>query len=115
MTHAHSHAVALAALVAILAKPSSAVAAIPPDAMTRQQALERFRSGQKLLLTDAFAAAAVEFQAAIDLDPGMALAHYGWGSRTWASRGMSRPSRPSRAAATPTPNCPPRPSTATCA
>jgi len=72
-------ALASAALVTLLAGPSPARAGTPPDAMTRQMALERYRSGQQLLLSDAFAAAADEFRAAIHLDPGMPLAHYGLG------------------------------------
>src|SRR6185295_19963571 len=51
----------------------------PLDALTQQRALDHYRAGRQLLLSDAYAGAADEFRAAIDLDPGMALAHYGLG------------------------------------
>jgi tetratricopeptide (TPR) repeat protein len=72
-------ALAPVALSTALAGPLLAAGATPPDAMTRQMALERYRSGQQELLRDAFAVAAGEFQAAIQLDPALAVAHYGLG------------------------------------
>jgi tetratricopeptide (TPR) repeat protein len=68
-----------AALVTLVAGAPFAPAATPPDAMSRRMALERYRGGQQLLLSDDFAGAAAEFRAAVHLDPGMALAHYGLG------------------------------------
>jgi tetratricopeptide (TPR) repeat protein len=74
-----TRALASAALAVVLSGPSAARAGTPPDAMTRQMALERYRGGQQLLLRDDFGGAADEFQAAIQLDPSLALAHYGLG------------------------------------
>ena len=65
-------------VVALLAA-SLAAAGTPPDTRTHLLALERYHAGQELLLNDAFAGAADEFRAAIDLEPSMALAHYGLG------------------------------------
>lgn len=69
---------ASAALVTLLAVPSSAMAG-SPEPMTQAKARERYLAGQQLLLSDDFAGAADEFRAAIDLDPSMGLAHYGLG------------------------------------
>ena len=51
----------------------------PLETLAQQRALEHYRAGQALLLSDAYAGAADEFRAAVDLDPRMALAHYGLG------------------------------------
>jgi tetratricopeptide (TPR) repeat protein len=70
---------ALGSVLALLLAPALARGGTPLDAATQQRALEHYRTGQQLLLSDAYAGAADEFRAAIDLDPGMALAHYGLG------------------------------------
>lgn len=72
-------ALACSALALFVAGRSFASAGVPPDAMAHRMALERYRTGQQLLLRDDFPRAADEFQAAIQLDPGLALAHYGLG------------------------------------
>jgi tetratricopeptide (TPR) repeat protein len=71
-----ARAFAPAAVFTVLA---SALSAATPDMLTQQKALQRYRAGQQLLLSDAFARAVEEFRAAIELDPGMPLAHYGLG------------------------------------
>jgi tetratricopeptide (TPR) repeat protein len=73
-----TRALALASAFLLLAAPR-AFAGTPLDAVTQQRAHEHYRNGQALLLSDAYAGAADEFRAAIDLDPQMALAHYGLG------------------------------------
>ena len=65
------------ALALLLTTP--AFGGTPPDPLVRQRAQEHFRAGQELLLSDAYAGAADEFRAAIDLDRRLALAHYGLG------------------------------------
>jgi tetratricopeptide (TPR) repeat protein len=69
------HAITLS----LLLSPNLAAAGTPMDALTQQRARDHYRAGQQLLLSDAYAGAADEFRAAIDLDPDMALAHYGLG------------------------------------
>jgi Tfp pilus assembly protein PilF len=61
-----------------------ATASIPADAQTTNtarntQALQRYRAGQELLRAEQFEKAATEFSGAIQLDPLLALAHYGLG------------------------------------
>jgi tetratricopeptide (TPR) repeat protein len=74
-----SRAVPLAAPALLLARLASAAGGPPLDALTQKRALEHYRAGQQLLLSDAYAGAADEFRAAVDLDARMALAHYGLG------------------------------------
>ena len=73
-------ALALSALALLPARAGGAAGGgTPLDALTQQRALEHYRAGQQLLLSDAYAGAADEFRVAIDLDPRLALAHYGLG------------------------------------
>lgn len=74
-----NRAITLVLPVLVLARPAAAAGGTPLDAMTQQRALEHYRAGRQLLLSDAYAGAADEFRAAIDLDPQMAQAHYGLG------------------------------------
>jgi tetratricopeptide (TPR) repeat protein len=74
-----SRALASALLSTLLALSTAVMAATPPDRLTQQKAMQRYKSGQQLLLSDAFAEAVEEFRAAIALDPSMPLAHYGLG------------------------------------
>lgn len=74
-----SPALASATLLTLLAASPAAMAATPPDKMTQQKAMQRYKAAQQLLLSDAFAQAVDEFRAAIELDPTMPLAHYGLG------------------------------------
>lgn len=57
------------------------------DELARRQALERYRAGQELLTAERYEQAAVEFTAAVELDPLLALAHYGLGQ---AHMGLKR-------------------------
>jgi tetratricopeptide (TPR) repeat protein len=68
-----------AAFACTLTFASLAQAAAPPDLLAQQKALQRYKNGQQLLLSDAFAEAVEEFRAAIEHDRNMALAHYGMG------------------------------------
>ena len=63
----------------LLAVSTAAMAGQPPDRLTQVKARERYDAGQQLLLKDAFPEAAQEFRAAVELDPTLALAHYGLG------------------------------------
>jgi tetratricopeptide (TPR) repeat protein len=74
-----SRALASATLLTLLAAAPAVTAATPPDKLTQQKALQRYKAGQQLLLSDAFAQAVEEFRAALELDPTMPLAHYGLG------------------------------------
>ena len=74
-----NRAITLVLPVLVLARPAATAGGTPLDAMTQQRALEHYRAGRQLLLSDAYAGAADEFRAAIDLDPQMAQAHYGLG------------------------------------
>jgi tetratricopeptide (TPR) repeat protein len=65
--------------VAILATLSTAADAQTANRVRHTQALERYRAGQELLRSERFDKAAAEFSAAIELDPLLALAHYGLG------------------------------------
>ena len=49
------------------------------DELARRQALERYRAGQELLVAERYEQAAAEFTTAIELDPLLAIAHYGLG------------------------------------
>jgi Tfp pilus assembly protein PilF len=49
------------------------------DEISRREALAHHRTGQELMLAEQFEQAAVEFTAAIELDPLLTLAHYGLG------------------------------------
>jgi tetratricopeptide (TPR) repeat protein len=69
----------LHALIFLAGLAAPCLAAQLPDQQSQTRALERYRAGQELLRTDAFAGAADEFRAAIDIDPTFALAHYGLG------------------------------------
>ncbi len=73
-------------LVLLLATPSVAVVAQPTDTARHSQALQRYRAGQELLRAEQFDKAAAEFSAAIELDPLLALAHYGLGQSYMGSR-----------------------------
>lgn len=68
--------IVLAALLATLSVPADAQTA---NTARNTQALQRYRAGQELLRAEQFEKAATEFSAAIDLDPLLALAHYGLG------------------------------------
>jgi Tfp pilus assembly protein PilF len=65
-------------LVLLLAL-SVPVVAQSTNSLRNSQALQRYRAGQELLRAEQFQKAAVEFSAAIELDPLLALAHYGLG------------------------------------
>ncbi len=49
------------------------------DDLRRQQAMQRYRNGQELMLAEQFEKAAREFSGAIELDPLLTLAHHGLG------------------------------------
>jgi Tfp pilus assembly protein PilF len=66
-------------LVSLLATLSIPAAAQTTNTARNTQALQRYRAGQELLRAEQFEKAATEFSAAIDLDPLLALAHYGLG------------------------------------
>jgi tetratricopeptide (TPR) repeat protein len=68
--------IVLVGLVAMLSVP---VIAQTTNTVQHAQALQRYRAGQELLRAEQFDKAAAEFSAAIDLDPLLALAHYGLG------------------------------------
>ena len=63
-------------LLAAIALPAGAQ---PADELRHAQALQRYRSGQELLRAEQFEKAATEFSTAVELDPLLALAHYGLG------------------------------------
>ena len=63
-------------LLAAIALPAGAQ---PADELRHAQALQRYRSGQELLRAEQFEQAATEFSTAVELDPLLALAHYGLG------------------------------------
>jgi len=65
-------------VVLLMGVPPPSIAQTP-DRMAQTRAQEHYRAGQELLVTDAYAGAADEFRAAIDLDPAMPLAYYGLG------------------------------------
>ena len=65
-------------------RPATAQAA---DEISRRQALERYRAGQELLVAERFEQAAAEFTTAVELDPLLAIAHYGLGQ---AHMGLKR-------------------------
>ena len=67
------------ALVALLATLSIPAAAQTTNTPRNTQALQRYRAGQELLRAEQFEKASREFSAAIELDPLLALAHYGLG------------------------------------
>ena len=59
--------------------PVPVVAQSSKDTLRHTQALQRYRAGQELLRAEQFEKAAAEFTAATQLDPLLALAHYGLG------------------------------------
>lgn len=63
----------------VIATLSTPAGAQTTNAVRSTQALERYRAGQELLRAERFDKAAAEFTAAIELDPLLALAHYGLG------------------------------------
>lgn len=78
-----SYRVAGAALAVMLATGAAAQQLVEDS--QRRDALRRYRAGQELLYAEGWEKAAVEFRAAIDLDPLLTLAHYGLGQ---ASMGL---------------------------
>jgi Tfp pilus assembly protein PilF len=82
--HGTMYWIALAWLLA--APPLVARGAPQADDVRRAQALQRYRSGQEYLRAEQFDNAAREFAAAIELDPLLALAHYGLGQSYMASK-----------------------------
>jgi tetratricopeptide (TPR) repeat protein len=54
--------------------------------LNARQAFRHYRSGQELLQAERFEEAVTEFQSAIELDPLLALAHYGLGQSYMALR-----------------------------
>ena len=65
--------------VALLVSVTTDVAAQGGDAITRRQALERYRAGVELMTAERWEQAAAEFTAAIRLDSLLTLAHYNLG------------------------------------
>jgi Tfp pilus assembly protein PilF len=74
---------ALSLLVATVSIPTSAQRI---DDVRHTQALQRYRSGQELMLAEQFEKAAREFSGAIELDPLLAIAHYGLGQSYMAQK-----------------------------
>ena len=66
-------------VILLLTTVSAPLVAQPADTRRYTQALQRYRAGQELLRAEQFEKAAAEFSAAIELDPLLALAHYGLG------------------------------------
>jgi Flp pilus assembly protein TadD len=66
-------------LVLLLATVALPALARPGNTIQHTQAIERYRNGQELLRAEQYAKAVTEFSAAIELDPLLALAHYGLG------------------------------------
>lgn len=54
------------------------------EEISRRQAVERYRTGQDLMMAERYEEAASEFTAAIELDPLLTLAHYGLGQANMA-------------------------------
>ena len=73
----------LSLLVATVSIPTSAQRIDDPR---HTQALQRYRSGQELMLSEQFEQAAREFSGAIELDPLLAIAHYGLGKSYMAQK-----------------------------
>jgi Flp pilus assembly protein TadD len=69
-------AIVVAFLVAVSAATAEAQAGVTAR---HHQALKHYRAGQELLRAEQFEKAAREFSAAVELDPLLALAHYGLG------------------------------------
>ena len=72
----HTVAIAIGILVSTAAAQAQGQSG---DEIARRQALERYRTGQELLVTERYEQAAAEFTAAIELDSVLAIAHYGLG------------------------------------
>jgi Tfp pilus assembly protein PilF len=67
------------ALVFLLATVPLPATAQPANTVRHTQALQHYRNGQELLRAEHFDKAVAEFSNAIELDPLLALAHYGLG------------------------------------
>jgi Tfp pilus assembly protein PilF len=69
----------MAIFVALVISVATAVAAQGPTPEMAREAQRRYRAGVQLMQSESWEAAAVEFKAAIGIDPLMALAHYNLG------------------------------------
>jgi Tfp pilus assembly protein PilF len=78
--------VALLVLVAFVLSASNVTAQQLADEQHRREALLHYRLGQQLLSAEQFEKAAEAFQAAINSDPLLALAHHGLGQSHMALR-----------------------------
>ena len=73
-------------LILGLAVATADASAQTADAFSRRQAFQHYRNGQELMSAELFEKAALEFSAAVKLDPLLTLAHYGLGQAYVAQR-----------------------------
>jgi tetratricopeptide (TPR) repeat protein len=74
----------IAAIIFAVIACAGTAAAQSGDELTRRQAIQRYRAGQELMVSEKYDQAATEFMAAIQLDPLLTLAHYGLGQANMA-------------------------------